>query len=42
MHISNANILETVKDKAKITIAIKYEIINRLSIAMFSFYVDQF
>ena len=31
MHIPNANILEMVKDKATITIAIEYEIMYRLA-----------
>ena len=41
MHIPNANILEMVKDKAKITIAIKYEIIYGLSIGILVLSKDQ-
>ena len=40
MHISTANILEMVKDKAKVTIAIICEIIYRLSIDIFLYDLD--
>ena len=42
MHILTANILKMVKDKAKITIAIKYEIIYGLLIGIFAFDLDPF
>ena len=42
MHISNAMIVEIVKDKATITITIKYEIICELLIGIFTFSVNQF
>ena len=42
MHIPNANILEMVKDKTTNTIVKKYEIIYCISIAIFTFDIDQF
>ena len=41
MHILNTNILEMMKGKATITIAIKYEIIYELFIGILTFDVDQ-
>ena len=42
MHISNANILEMVKDKVNITIAIEYEERHGLSIGIFALDHDTF
>ena len=42
MHIPNTNNLEIVKDNATITITIIYEIINKFSVGLFTFDVDQF
>ena len=42
MHIPNVNILEIVKDKAKVTIDIKYEILYGFFIGVFAFNLDPF
>ena len=42
MHIQNSNILEMVKDKAKMIIAIKYEIIHALLNDLFALDLDSF
>ena len=42
MHIPTANISEKVKDKAKITIGIKNEIMHVRSIGIFAFDLDPF